>query len=156
MPLLLGTGSLRLFDHLAVMSLPVGHRLLPPGNVLLHLIQTLFATQQAVLQLRHLMAALLYLRFDLSTKLMHLILELDAGFPLCRLRLPLGILENVLRGLLGRMDLGLSHVFACEEPGDHSDYRHHKDYYDPQDCHHLDITIPLHTRAMAVCRGKCV
>jgi hypothetical protein len=77
---------------------------------------------------------------------MHLILKLDSSFPLGRLSLPLSILDDALRSLLGRMDLGLSHVLSGQEPGHHTDYRYHKDYYDPHDCHHLDITIPLHAR----------
>ena len=141
--LLLGARCLGLFDHLAVVSLPVGDRLLPPGQVFLHVVQTLFPAQQAVLQLGQLLAALLYLRFNLSAQLVHLILKLNSSFPLSRLSLPVRILDDALRGLFGRMYLGLPHVFASQEPADHTDDRHHEDYYDPQDCHHLDITIPL-------------
>jgi hypothetical protein len=74
---------------------------------------------------------------------MHLILKLNSSLPLGRFGLTLSILDDALRGLLGRMNLGFSHVFTSQEPADNADYRHHKDYYDPHDCHHLDITIPL-------------
>ena len=76
LPLLLGLGRLRFFDHLAVVGLAVGDRLLPARHVLLHLVQTLFAAQQPVLQLGQLLPALLDLGLGPSAQLMHLILEL--------------------------------------------------------------------------------
>ena len=82
LPLLLGPRGLRLLDHLAVVSLAVGDRLLPTGQVLLDLIQSLLPAEQTVLKLRQLLAPLLGLRLDLRAKLMEFILQLQPRFPL--------------------------------------------------------------------------
>ncbi len=80
--LLLRPRCLGFFQHLAVVSLTIGDRLLAPRHVLLHLVEALFAAQEPVLQLDQLLPALLHLGLSLRAQLMHLILELHSSFTL--------------------------------------------------------------------------
>ncbi len=149
--LLLVPCRLRFFDHLAIVRLAIGDGLLPPGKILLQLVQGFFPLEQTALELYSLLAPLLGLGLDLRAQLMEFVLELHPRFSLQGLSLALRVLDDLPGGLLGRSYLRLAHVLAGKKASDGAHYRHHQHYHDPYHSH--ISTIPL-ARVTAACSGQ--